>query len=119
MQDGALAIATYVSIGATGAPVFSNGGGGLPWLLGSERLLGHQTAFLRRCPGYVARMRRGHALLHNWVDERNAVSRRWLAWLDRRGLPPLAELAEPELRLAGVRINHNLHLTVTPVRITR
>jgi biotin transport system substrate-specific component len=31
---GALAIATYVSIGATGAPVFSNGGGGLPWLLG-------------------------------------------------------------------------------------
>ncbi len=31
---GALAIATYVSIGAAGAPVFSNGGAGLPWLLG-------------------------------------------------------------------------------------
>ena len=31
--------------------------------------------------------------------------RRWLAWLGRTGLPPLAELAEPELRLAGVRIN--------------
>lgn len=31
--------------------------------------------------------------------------RRWLAWLGRRGLPPLAELAEPELPLAGVRIN--------------
>ncbi len=31
--------------------------------------------------------------------------RQWLAWLERRGLPPLAELAEPELRLAGARIN--------------
>ncbi|HEX6071051.1 MAG TPA: hypothetical protein VFZ18_14545, partial [Longimicrobiaceae bacterium] len=31
--------------------------------------------------------------------------RRTLAWLGRAGLPPLSELAEPELRLAGVRIN--------------
>src|SRR5690606_1591697 len=61
---------------------------GLPWLLASDRLLAHQRAFLRRCPGYLARMRRGHALLHNWVDERNAVSRRWLAWLGFRFDPP-------------------------------
>ena len=31
---GALAMAAYVTVGALGAPVFSNGGAGLPWLLG-------------------------------------------------------------------------------------
>ncbi|MDA0328481.1 MAG: biotin transporter BioY [Gemmatimonadetes bacterium] len=31
---GALAIAAYVTVGALGAPVFANGGAGLPWLLG-------------------------------------------------------------------------------------
>lgn len=31
---GALGIASYVMIGAAGAPVFSNGAAGLPWLLG-------------------------------------------------------------------------------------
>lgn len=61
---------------------------GLPWLLGSDLLVRHQQAFLRRCPAYLARMRRGHVLLHNWVDERNALSRRWLAWLGFRFDPP-------------------------------
>jgi biotin transport system substrate-specific component len=31
---GAIAMAAYVTVGALGAPVFSNGGGGLGWLLG-------------------------------------------------------------------------------------
>ncbi len=31
---GALAMAAYVSVGALGAPVFSNGGAGIPWLMG-------------------------------------------------------------------------------------
>lgn len=31
---GAVALGTYVVVGALGAPVFSNGHGGLPWLLG-------------------------------------------------------------------------------------
>lgn len=31
---GALSAATYVVVGAAGAPVFANGGAGLPWLLG-------------------------------------------------------------------------------------
>ena len=31
---GALASGTYVLVGAVGAPVFANGGGGLPWLFG-------------------------------------------------------------------------------------
>ena len=31
---GGVAIASYVAIGAMGAPVFSNGGSGLPWLMG-------------------------------------------------------------------------------------
>lgn len=34
-----------------------------------------------------------------------APDRRTLAWLGRPGLPSIAELAEPELRLAGIRIN--------------
>ncbi len=33
-RAGALAMAAYVTVGALGAPVFSNGGAGLPWLLG-------------------------------------------------------------------------------------
>ena len=31
---GALSIGAYVAVGALGAPVFANGGAGLPWLLG-------------------------------------------------------------------------------------
>ena len=31
---GALAMAAYVTVGALGAPVFSNGGGGIGWLFG-------------------------------------------------------------------------------------
>jgi biotin transport system substrate-specific component len=31
---GALSVALYVAVGAAGAPVFSNGGAGIPWLLG-------------------------------------------------------------------------------------
>jgi biotin transport system substrate-specific component len=33
-RAGALAMAAYVVVGALGAPVFSSGGAGLPWLLG-------------------------------------------------------------------------------------
>ena len=33
-RAGAMAIAAYVTVGALGAPVFSNGAAGLPWLLG-------------------------------------------------------------------------------------
>src|SRR5688572_31418188 len=33
-RQGALAIASYVILGAMGAPVFSNGGSGIPWLMG-------------------------------------------------------------------------------------
>jgi len=32
-------------------------------------------------------------------------NRDWLMLLERRALPPLAELAQPEIRLAGIRIN--------------
>lgn len=33
-RAGAVAMVAYVTVGALGAPVFSNGGAGLPWLLG-------------------------------------------------------------------------------------
>jgi biotin transport system substrate-specific component len=34
-RRGALAIASYVILGAMGAPVFANGGSGVPWLMGA------------------------------------------------------------------------------------
>jgi biotin transport system substrate-specific component len=33
-RPGAIAMAAYVTVGALGAPVFSNGAAGLPWLVG-------------------------------------------------------------------------------------
>jgi biotin transport system substrate-specific component len=33
-RGGAMSMAAYVAVGALGAPVFSNGAAGLPWLLG-------------------------------------------------------------------------------------
>lgn len=58
---GALAIAGYVAVGAAGAPVFSNGAAGLPWLLGPTGgyLLAMPAAAL--VAGGVAG-RSGHAL---------------------------------------------------------
>ena len=51
---GALSMGVYVAVGAMGAPVFSNGAGGLPWLLGPTGgylLAAPPAAFVA---GYVA-----------------------------------------------------------------
>ena len=54
---GALAAAVYVMIGAAGAPVFSNGAAGLPWLLGPT------GGYLLAAPlaAFVAGIIAGHA----------------------------------------------------------
>jgi biotin transport system substrate-specific component len=57
-RRGALAIASYVILGAMGAPVFSNGGSGIPWLLGPTG--GYLLAFPASAAlvGWGARSRR-------------------------------------------------------------
>ena len=56
---------------------------GEPWLLGTERVVRHQVAFLRRNRAYVDRllMPGRWSTLRNRVDSRNEVSLRWLSWL--------------------------------------
>lgn len=54
---------------------------GVPWMLGSDDLLKHQKAFLRRNREYVDAMLLCYTRLVNWVDARNTVSIRWLRWL--------------------------------------
>jgi len=61
---------------------------GAPWMLGSDALLQHQKAFLRRNRAYVALMRQMFSSLRNHVDTRNHVSIRWLHWLGFTLGPP-------------------------------
>ncbi len=56
-------------------------GTGVPWLLATNTLEKHGTAFLRRNRDAVKRMTHQFSRLENWVDARNVVSRRWLMWL--------------------------------------
>ena len=65
-RAGALAMAAYVTVGALGAPVFSNGGAGLPWLLGPTGgylLAAPAAAFLAGVVSGPARTRSAAAAL--------------------------------------------------------
>lgn len=62
-------------------PVSILGGTGAPWMLGTARLEQYPRTFLRRCRPCVAAMRAVYPMLANYVDDRNEVSKRWLAWL--------------------------------------
>lgn len=57
-RRGALAVASYVLLGAAGAPVFSNGRGGIAWLMGPTG--GYLLAFpvAAAVAGWAARPRR-------------------------------------------------------------
>jgi biotin transport system substrate-specific component len=66
-RAGAAAMALYVGAGALGAPVFSNGGAGLPWLLGPT------GGYLLAYPA--------SAFVTGWVAGRGAGSLRVLAAL--------------------------------------
>jgi len=70
---------------------------GVPWLLGSDDVVRYQVQFLRRCRDYVSDMLREFEVLTNWVDARNAVSLRWLAWMGAEFLPavPFGALGLP------------------------
>jgi len=57
------------------------GGIGIPWMLGSDGVVKHQRAFLRRNKRYVEAMLEMYPLLINFVDARNTIAIRWLRWL--------------------------------------
>ena len=56
-------------------------GGGTIWMLGSDLLVQHQFAFLRRSKAFVNCNCSCYASLHNMVDDRNTTSLCWLRWL--------------------------------------
>ena len=54
------------------------GGRSIPWMVGSDRLMGCKREFLEWSRGFVARTRRTYGPLENWVDARNRTAIRWL-----------------------------------------
>ena len=57
------------------------GGEGAPWLLGSDAILSHWREFVRHSRQELERIRQPYRRLWNFVDARNTLHRRWLAWL--------------------------------------
>lgn len=54
---------------------------GVPWLLGTSKIVDHVPAFLRLSKVYIPIMADGYARLENYVDFRNKLSIRWLQWM--------------------------------------
>ena len=54
---------------------------GAPWLLGTDAVTRHRRAFLRGSVEWRGQLLARYAILRNLVDDRNAVSKRWLKWL--------------------------------------
>ena len=54
---------------------------GAPWLLGTDAVETNYRHFLRGSVFWMRKMRSEYSLLRNAVDDRNEVSKRWLAWL--------------------------------------
>lgn len=63
--------------------MFGVGPGGCVWLLGTDELTRDplRRQFLRECRTYLRALHQTFPLLHNVIDERNAVHIRWLKWL--------------------------------------
>ena len=53
---------------------------GRPWLVGTDEVEKHPVAFYRLSRGIIDEMKARYAVLENWVDARNKLSIRWLAW---------------------------------------
>lgn len=59
---------------------------GAPWLLGTDAVEAEYRQFLRRSIDWRGQLLQRYDVLRNLVDERNAVSVRWLKWLGFRFL---------------------------------
>ena len=110
-RRGALAVGAYVAAGALGAPVFSNGNGGMAWLMGPTG--GYLLAFPPAAwvVGVAARPGRPLLLAAAGVLAAQAViftgGVLQLALLTGRGLPEVAALAVSPF-LPGVAIKGGL-----------
>lgn len=56
-------------------------GVGAIWLLGTDALVHGKWRFLRESKKWMAQVSEGYHLLFNYVDERNDLHIRWIAWL--------------------------------------
>lgn len=54
---------------------------GAPWLLGTDQVKTHYRIFLRSSVLWKSHLLSQYNELHNMVDDRNEVSKRWLVWL--------------------------------------
>lgn len=54
---------------------------GVPWLLGTDDVEKHYRVFAKHSKVHFAAMRKKYSHLINAVDDRNELSKRWLAWL--------------------------------------
>lgn len=54
---------------------------GAPWLLGTDAVQRHYRPFLRASVLWKSQMMSEYVELHNMVDDRNEISKRWLRWL--------------------------------------
>lgn len=52
-----------------------------PWLLGTDAIKRNRRAFLRGSVEWRGQLLARYGVLKNLVDDRNAVSKRWLKWL--------------------------------------
>lgn len=75
-------------------------GRGAPWMLSTTLVERWPRTFLRRCRPCVSAMLSVYPCLENYVDERNTLSKKWLAWLGFR----LAE--QPVTIRGGAQFRH-------------
>ena len=71
--------------GSTPAGIFGvapiEPGVGAIWLLGTDALVRGKWRFLRQSKKWMNHVSDGYDLLFNYVDERNYLHIRWIAWL--------------------------------------
>lgn len=110
-----LALSTWAATGLVdGVPVCMFGvapgsvlsGTGIPWMLGTNALVRHEKAFLRRCRRAVAVMLDTYPSLLNVVDERNTTAKKWLAWLGFRFDPHSFPLGGSRFRVFRAGESH-------------
>ncbi|UPK31822.1 hypothetical protein IVB18_26190 [Bradyrhizobium sp. 186] len=84
-------------------------GVGAPWLLGTDAIERHYLAFLRGSVSWRDQLLQRYPVLRNFVDDRNKVSKRWLAWLGFKFSDPVIfggyAFRAFELRSCDVRNN--------------
>ena len=54
---------------------------GVPWLLGTEELPKYGKSLLKESRKWINVVEKEYRILYNFVDTRNAPSKRWLNWL--------------------------------------